>query len=59
VLTHLRIIVIGAGIGGVATALTYSGSGIKLDGEEHLILREADILGVVEGVTFKRFDKGG
>ena len=27
----------------------YSGSDIKLDGEEHLILREADILGVVEG----------
>jgi len=27
----------------------YSGSDIKLDGEEHLILREGDILGVVEG----------
>ncbi len=27
----------------------YSGSEIKLDGEEHLILREEDILGVVEG----------
>jgi chaperonin GroES len=26
----------------------YSGSEIKLDGEEHLILREEDILGVVE-----------
>jgi chaperonin GroES len=26
----------------------YSGTEIKLDGEEHLILREADILGVVE-----------
>ena len=27
----------------------YSGSEIKVDGEEHLIMREEDILGVVEG----------
>jgi chaperonin GroES len=27
----------------------YSGTEIKLDGEEHLILREEDILGVIEG----------
>ncbi len=27
----------------------YAGSEIKLEGEEHLILREDDILGVVEG----------
>jgi chaperonin GroES len=27
----------------------YSGSEIKIDGEEHLILREDDILGVLEG----------
>ena len=27
----------------------YSGSEIKIDGEEHLIMREEDILGVVEG----------
>ena len=27
----------------------YSGSEIKLDGEEYLILREDDILGVIEG----------
>jgi chaperonin GroES len=26
----------------------YSGSEIKLDGEEHLIMREEDILGVIE-----------
>jgi chaperonin GroES len=26
----------------------YSGTEIKLDGEEHLIMREDDILGVVE-----------
>jgi len=27
----------------------YSGSDIKLEGEEHLILREDDILGIIEG----------
>ena len=27
----------------------YSGSEIKIDGDEHLILREDDILGVIEG----------
>ncbi len=27
----------------------YAGTEIKLDGEEHLILREEDILGVIEG----------
>ncbi len=27
----------------------YAGSEIKLDGEEHLIMREEDILGVLEG----------
>ena len=27
----------------------YSGSEVKLDGEEHLIMREDDILGVLEG----------
>ncbi|MSP26565.1 MAG: co-chaperone GroES [Myxococcales bacterium] len=27
----------------------YSGTEVKLDGEEHLILREDDILGVLEG----------
>ena len=26
----------------------YSGSEIKIDGEEHLIVREEDVLGVVE-----------
>ena len=28
---------------------TYAGTEIKLDGEEPLILREEDILGVIEG----------
>lgn len=27
----------------------YSGTEVKIDGEEHLILREEDILGVIEG----------
>ena len=27
----------------------YTGSEVKIDGEEHLILREDDILGVIEG----------
>ncbi|HTP51382.1 MAG TPA: co-chaperone GroES [Anaeromyxobacteraceae bacterium] len=27
----------------------YAGTEVKLDGEEHLIIREEDILGVVEG----------
>jgi chaperonin GroES len=27
----------------------YAGTEIKIDGEEHLIMREEDILGVVEG----------
>jgi chaperonin GroES len=27
----------------------YSGTEVKLDGEEHLIMREDDILGVIEG----------
>lgn len=27
----------------------YSGTEVKIDGEEHLILREDDVLGIVEG----------
>ena len=27
----------------------YSGTDVKIDGEEHLIMREDDILGVIEG----------
>src|SRR5207244_13594131 len=29
----------------------YAGTEIKLDGEEYLILREDDVLGVIEGAT--------
>ncbi len=29
----------------------YAGTEVKLDGEEYLILREDDVLGVVEGTT--------
>jgi chaperonin GroES len=27
----------------------YSGTEVKIEGEEHLIMREEDILGVIEG----------
>ena len=36
-------------VGDVILFGKYSGSEIKLNGEEHLIMREEDILGVVEG----------
>ena len=29
----------------------YSGTEVKLDGEEYLIMREDDVLGVIEGAT--------
>ena len=32
----------------------YSGQEIKLDGEEYLIMREEEVLGVVEGVKAKK-----
>jgi len=32
----------------------YSGQEIKLDGEEYLIMREDEILGVIEGAAAKR-----
>ena len=35
----------------------YSGTEIKLDGEEYVILREDEILGVAEGVTEPEFAK--
>jgi chaperonin GroES len=31
----------------------YSGTEIKLDGEEYLILREDDVLGIIEGASKK------
>ena len=33
----------------------YAGTEIKLDGQEYLILREEEVLGVAEGVTEKQF----
>jgi chaperonin GroES len=36
----------------------YAGTEIKLDGEEYLIMREEDILGVVSGVAEKAKGKG-
>ena len=36
------------GVGDRVLFSKYSGSEVKIDGEEHLILREDDILGVIE-----------
>jgi chaperonin GroES len=36
----------------------YAGTEIKLDGEEYLIMREEDILGVVTGTAEKAKGKG-
>ena len=33
----------------------YAGTDIKFDGQEYLILREEEVLGVAEGVTEKQF----
>jgi chaperonin GroES len=33
----------------------YAGTEIKLEGQEYLILREEEVLGVTEGVTEKQF----
>jgi len=36
---------------------SYSGTEIKVEGEEHLIMREEDILGVIEEITnFKEME---
>ena len=32
----------------------YSGQEIKLDGEEHIIMREDEVLGVIEGAVAKK-----
>jgi chaperonin GroES len=37
----------------------YSGTEVKLDGEEHLILREDDILGIIEKLTARRPEDEG
>jgi len=39
---------IGLKVGDTILFAKYSGSEVKLDGDEHLIMREEDILGVVE-----------
>jgi chaperonin GroES len=43
-----KIIPLGVKAGDKILFGKYSGTEIKLDGEEHLILREDDILGVIE-----------
>ena len=43
-----KLMAIGVKVGETILFGKYSGSEVKLDGEEHLIMREEDILGVVE-----------
>ena len=43
-----KLVTVGVKVGETILFGKYSGSEIKLDGEEHLIMREEDILGVVE-----------
>ena len=43
-----KLMPLGVKVGDTILFGKYSGSEIKLDGEEHLIMREEDILGVVE-----------
>ena len=43
-----KLMAVGVKVGDTILFGKYSGSEIKLDGEEHLIMREEDILGVVE-----------
>ena len=43
-----KLMPVGVKVGDTILFGKYSGSEIELDGEEHLIMREEDILGVVE-----------
>ncbi len=43
-----KLISVGVKVGDTVLFGKYSGSEVELDGEEHLIMREEDILGVVE-----------
>jgi len=43
-----KLISVGVKVGDTILFGKYSGSEVELDGEEHLIMREEDILGVVE-----------
>ena len=44
-----KLMRVGVKVGDTILFGKYSGSEVALDGEEHLIMREEDILGVVEG----------
>jgi chaperonin GroES len=43
-----KLMPVGVKVGDTILFGKYSGSNVELDGEEHLIMREEDILGVVE-----------
>ena len=44
-----KVMPVGVKVGDTILFGKYSGSEVELDGEEHLIMREEDILGVIEG----------
>ena len=44
-----ELVPVGVKVGDTILFGKYSGSEVELDGEEHLIMREEDILGVIEG----------
>ena len=44
-----KLIPVAVKVGDKILFAKYSGSEIKIDGEEHVIMREEDILGVLEG----------
>ena len=44
-----KLMPVGVKVGDTILFGKYSGSEVELDGQEHLIMREEDILGVVEG----------
>ena len=44
-----KLMPVGVKVGDTILFGKYSGSEVELDGEEHLIMREEDILGVLEG----------
>jgi chaperonin GroES len=49
-----KLIPIDVKVGDVVLFGKWSGTEVKLDGDEYLIMKESDIMGVIEGKTSKR-----
>jgi chaperonin GroES len=49
-----KLIPIDVKVGDVVLFGKWSGTEVKLDGDEYLIMKEPDIMGVIEGKTSKR-----